>query len=439
MKPIFAIIACHLLAFSLVHEGQAQGIEDVPAAASSAESNDPELDLLEEKYLTELTKARSDLGAQYLAALERLQESLTKSQAFDQALLVKQEAERVTEMISQRMESAQPLPSEPSYDPVVLLPADADLNGKISLSKANILYRWERGGSASWFLPGDMPPGTYEIIMNRSCSLGEGGVYTVSVGENVISGSIVGEGAWTDWAQVHVGDLEIESGTEEELKITASRVTSKSLMNVRQVIVAEKGTWERIQSGEDIETITSASNGKSTRKGGGLLQQFEGVILTNDDEHPLDGDSFHVNYKGDNYHLRLFWVDAPMDSGELTDADTRASVEEEAAYFGITPEASIKVGQAAAAYVKELLAGKNFSVLVGRRTSYSGKGESRKMAMLKVGNKYLSQLLVENGLVRIHGAQISAIPDGPTLTEYMDILNAAEEKAREQRKGAWGM
>ena len=63
-----------------------------------------------------------------------------------------------------------------------------------------------------------------------------------------------------------------------------------------------------------------------------------------------DGDSFHVRYRDREYVFRLHFVDAPE-----TDNTEPARVEDQAAYFGVTPEQVMEVGRDASRFTADKL------------------------------------------------------------------------------------
>ena len=48
----------------------------------------------------------------------------------------------------------------------------------------------------------------------------------------------------------------------------------------------------------------------------------------------------------------------------------------------------------------------------------------------------LAELLVENGLARVHGMKVT-LPDGTKSAEYLGHLGELETSAREKKLGAW--
>ncbi|MEP6604289.1 MAG: hypothetical protein ABJB69_10105 [Spartobacteria bacterium] len=63
-----------------------------------------------------------------------------------------------------------------------------------------------------------------------------------------------------------------------------------------------------------------------------------------------DGDSFHVTAAGKPYLFRLYFVDTPE-----TDTGLGDRIDEQAKYFGITPEQTVTVGKLAQEFTREKL------------------------------------------------------------------------------------
>jgi competence protein ComEA len=143
-----------------------------------------------------------------------------------------------------------------------------------------------------------------------------------------------------------------------------------------------------------------------------------------------DGDSFHVQRRDREYVFRLYFVDAPeIDNTEPT------RVEDQAAYFGVTPEQVLELGRDASQFTAEYL--KKAFIVVTRWQNAQGKGNlARFYGIVLMDGKNLAAELVRNGLARIHGLRANW-PDGPRSSKFANELKNLEIAAREQRLGAW--
>ena len=144
-----------------------------------------------------------------------------------------------------------------------------------------------------------------------------------------------------------------------------------------------------------------------------------------------DGDSFHVRVNKRHYIFRLLWVDTPETDDRFPDR-----VAEQAAYFGISPENAIKVGHEAMAFSAAFLGKQPFTVFTQFDDAMGSSEKDRDYAVIKSGETYLMEALVENGLARIYGHQ--ELPDeGPSVNTMRMRLKGLEAEARKNRRGAW--
>lgn len=141
-----------------------------------------------------------------------------------------------------------------------------------------------------------------------------------------------------------------------------------------------------------------------------------------------DGDSFRVLWNDGELTVRLYFADAPESDYRFMDR-TRA----QAAYFGITQEQAVEVGKLAKEFTRDALKG-GFSIRTRWQGVFSGQANSRKYGIVSVGGQDLAELLVANGLARIHGMGI-----GGQTWEEVERLKALEAQAKAEKRGAWGM
>ena len=145
-----------------------------------------------------------------------------------------------------------------------------------------------------------------------------------------------------------------------------------------------------------------------------------------------DGDSFHVKAGGKEYLFRLYFVDAPE-----TDTAFPDRIAEQAKYFEVTPEQVVKIGETAKRFTKEKL-GAEFTV---RTSMHGARGQSqmeRYYAFVETSSGNLAELLVENGLARVYGAE--AKPVGLShVNRQWARLERLEREAKNDKRGAWGI
>ncbi|HME88546.1 MAG TPA: thermonuclease family protein [Chthoniobacterales bacterium] len=148
-------------------------------------------------------------------------------------------------------------------------------------------------------------------------------------------------------------------------------------------------------------------------------------------ESPInDGDSFRVRSGDKEFTARLYYVDAPE-----TDLTHPERTHEQALYFGITLDETMKAGEKAKARTKELL--QNPFVIWTRWSTAGGRGrESRYYVIVEIDGKNLGEILVSEGLARAKGVAPN-LPNGANGKEYMEHLDDLESAAREKHLGAW--
>ncbi len=144
-----------------------------------------------------------------------------------------------------------------------------------------------------------------------------------------------------------------------------------------------------------------------------------------------DADSFHIRHKKRNYLVRLYFVDAPE-----TDKRYPERIQEQADYFGVTPDQALAGGKSAAAFVRDLLKDKTFQVHTKYRDARGGSDQKRYYAMVKVDGRWLSEILAEAGWVRLHGVG-DDLPDKVSERRYWGRLRTLEREAKAKSVGVW--
>ena len=145
-----------------------------------------------------------------------------------------------------------------------------------------------------------------------------------------------------------------------------------------------------------------------------------------------DGDSFHVMCNNRHYIFRLYFVDTPE-----TSATYKIRVKKQADYFGITVKDVLKTGTIAARFTNRLLSGKKFTVYTKKEDARGNSRRKRYFAMVKIGDQWLSALLVDAGLARIYGMHTDLPEKGKSAGKYIARLKTKEKEAEKLHKGAW--
>jgi endonuclease YncB( thermonuclease family) len=145
-----------------------------------------------------------------------------------------------------------------------------------------------------------------------------------------------------------------------------------------------------------------------------------------------DGDSFHVRANRKHYIFRLYFVDAPETDQEFPDR-----VAEQAQYFKTTAARVLEVGEAAKSFVAEKLA-VPFTVRTCEQNAMGRSNRPRFYAFIQTREGDLGEMLIRNGLARVHGA--SATPIGlPDARAEWGNLQGLEREARREGVGGWGV
>ena len=143
-----------------------------------------------------------------------------------------------------------------------------------------------------------------------------------------------------------------------------------------------------------------------------------------------DGDSFRVRCDGEEFVLRLYFVDAP--EAHMRDMER---LRDQSEHFGVSFEKAQQGGAKASEAVRDALKG-SFNVWT-RRATAGGRGKDpRYYGLVEVDGKNLIELLVGNGLARVKGVKPN-LPTGEKGTAYAGRLNALEVEARKQDLGVW--
>ncbi len=156
------------------------------------------------------------------------------------------------------------------------------------------------------------------------------------------------------------------------------------------------------------------------------FERFDRCVLEPDKW--TDGDSFRVRLPGGRLEtFRLYFVDTTESRSHSKRSD------EQAAYFGLTREQAIELGEEAKAFTARALA-KPFTIHTRWRPVF---GPSRYYALVFTANgDSLIDLLVTRGLARIYGTR-TPLPDGRDSRSYLATLAALETQAKSDGLGGW--
>lgn len=141
-----------------------------------------------------------------------------------------------------------------------------------------------------------------------------------------------------------------------------------------------------------------------------------------------DGDSFRVRQGDQEFTVRIYFADAPE-----VYAYPKDRIEAQADYFGISVEQAVEVGKMAREFTLDALKD-GFIVRTRWQGVYGGERVTRKYGIVSVGDQDLAEMLVANGLARIHGMGI-----GGRTREEVERLKGLEAEAKAEGLGAWGL
>jgi len=146
-----------------------------------------------------------------------------------------------------------------------------------------------------------------------------------------------------------------------------------------------------------------------------------------------DGDSFHIQSNGKEYLARLYFVDAPETQGGIA----AGRLIEQAAYFGISVPQVVEVGNNAKLFVEAKLS-EPFTFLTREASGLGRSTIERFYGFVQTKEGDLGELLVANGLARVHGTKVVR-PGASSGAEEVQKLQQLEEKAKQAKLGGWGI
>ncbi len=161
------------------------------------------------------------------------------------------------------------------------------------------------------------------------------------------------------------------------------------------------------------------------------------------DQRNNDGDSFHVKFPdGRQSILRLYFVDTPESAFKsYRGGETNHSriADQAADLGGITSQQAVEIGKLGKRFTLALLASAPFDVYTRWDSPFHDQ-RYHAFIQVKSGGKprWLHELLVEKGLVRIH-TKGAALPDGTSFQKQKAHLKDLESSAKKAETGVWGL
>ena len=216
------------------------------------EATDAELEKLENGYANALTEARRSIADEYLKALKNLQESLVKRNQLEQALLVKAERERITELLERPPELDSPTSgTHPAKSTKLELHLGRCSGGVLYDEKRASIRNWTAaGGRVVWDLDADMPAARYEVIATYRAGRDAGGTFELRTAKDaVLPGRVTStqDSNWDDDKQQLVGTIAIDPDSQT-LTVSATSLQQPYLWALRGISLEPVGTWEKRSS-----------------------------------------------------------------------------------------------------------------------------------------------------------------------------------------------
>lgn len=143
-----------------------------------------------------------------------------------------------------------------------------------------------------------------------------------------------------------------------------------------------------------------------------------------------DGDSFHVRHDGKEYIFRLYYVDTAETSMAFP-----ARVKDQAAYFKISENQTLRIGEEAKKFSEKILSAGSFTVVTRWEDARGNSRLPRHYAFVITDQGDLDELLIAEGLVRLYGMRI----DSGSGSRKYSALKRLEGDAKQARAGAWGI
>lgn len=182
----------------------------------------------------------------------------------------------------------------------------------------------------------------------------------------------------------------------------------------------------------DPRTILSGS-AKGSKPGNPVegMRELKGATYVEDDQN--SGDRFLVSHNGEQFFVRLLWVNCPP-----RDAEDTKLLKQSTDYFGITPEDAVAIAKQAKTFTKDFLEGKSLTLYTrGPRDAPYGVFA----AVRPEGVGDFAGVLVDNGLAFVHAPLAKKTPARQNEDSILSALKEREAAARKRTivPGAWAL
>lgn len=186
---------------------------------------------------------------------------------------------------------------------------------------------------------------------------------------------------------------------------------------------------------------THSSSGSKAGEKTGRYEVYRNCTLA--EARNNDGDSFMVRLPtGKQAEFRLYFVDTPESAfksyagGETNHERIRQQAAE---LGGITPEQAVEIGKKGKAFTLALLASRPFTIYTEWDSPFHDDRFHAHVEVQQDGKtRWLHQLLVERGLVRMK-TKPADLPDGTSAATEKENLRNLEREAKRKEAGVWGL
>jgi len=202
---------------------------------------------------------------------------------------------------------------------------------------------------------------------------------------------------------------------------------------VGTIVLAAVAAW--LQHEEKAHDSRSSRPGRSpTPAATSAWTELKSPTLTGD--RADDGDSFLVAHEDGRHLLRLYFVDAPETRRHQFNGDRLA--DQGAAFGGLTEPDTLRIGREARAFTLHLLRTYPFRAFTRWEPVYDDRRHYAHIAISQPDGtqRWLAEMLVEAGLVRIH-TKGADLPDATPRREFEFHLRSLEKSARLAGRGGW--
>lgn len=219
-----------------------------------------------------------------------------------------------------------------------------------------------------------------------------------------------------------------------------SQTWSSVLVLIAAALAWGWGEWQKAHAPEKRtpkrEEVQSHRGKKPARTDS--YERHDGCMLVKDRLN--DGDSFRLRLPdGREETFRLYFVDTPESAFKRYGGgdSNQARIQDQADYFGDSPDDAVELGKKAKSYVLKLLEAKPVTVFTRWEDPF---GDRRYHAFIQLNDgdssAWLDERLVMRGLCRIY-TRGADLPDGTPMVRHKERLRELERGAKRAGEGGW--